>query len=704
MRTLMSSSLLVMRLRILFICAVALAACGDGAKPKTETETHFLRLCESTCGAGLRCICGVCTEACTEASACEELNPAATCAATPDACESAVASACDMACTEDAACQGLGADFSCVGGYCRAAASEGGASGQGGDGASGAAGSSGQSGGGAGDPDAYAVTLEASDTTLCPGECATLQAAVANGTEPLRYAWSGVEASADTAEVEVCPSASTTYEVTVTDSRSTLGEFGGDDQAGSASLELTVDAECDLPPDEVVPTCELQIPYTKGNGLGAYTALESQALMTTDAQGNAFLVGSLQGTVDLGDGVSATSAGLADGFVLKLSPSCEPLWITRFGGVDAIVGFSAVATTAGGELYVTGEFMGTVDFGDGTVTAHESRGTQEAAVVLKLDSDGGLIWHRHYTSAGFSVAALDVGVTDSGDVVFAGYTGPDVDFGGGAIGGDPISTIGVSYVARLTGDGDHRYSFTVRGAMTHGPIAVHGSGRVAVSGSTGGDVEVAGETIAVDPMESERFVAVLDDAGALLHGMALPFAEAPPGGRTYLTDTGGASVVLGADQSMLLDQGVMRVEDGIGGTLPDPQRIVKVGASGTELWTRERAYLGQDVVGFYGGLAADSQGNVIHTDEIGPGAMADGAPIEVAGLHDIYLEKLSPSGELLWSRTFGGPEHDRTWALATAPDDSIWLTYVLSGEYDAMSAVVVITKLAPDGSETDTVD
>jgi hypothetical protein len=692
-----------MRLDLIFIGAATLIACGDGTKPKAETETHFLRLCDSTCGAGLSCICGVCTEACTETSACANLNPAATCAPTPDACESAVASACEMTCTDDAECNVLGAGYECADGYCRAGSIEGVAAGQ--SGAGGAAGSSGQGGnGGTNDPEAYGVTLEASDLTLCPGQCATLQAAVANGVEPLRFTWSGAEASTDTAQVEVCPTTSTTYEVTVTDSRSTLGEFGGADQEDVARIELTVDAECNLPPDEVVASCELQIPYLKGNGIGAYTALESQALMATDAQGNAFLVGSIQGTVDLGDGVSATSAGLADGFVLKLSPSCEPLWFTTFGGVDAIVGFSAVATTADGEIYVTGEFMGTVDFGDGSVTAHEPRGTHEAAVVLKLDADGGLLWHRHYTSAGLSVAALDVGVTDSGDVVFAGYTGTDVDFGGGAIGGDPLSTVGVSYVARLTSDGDHRYSFTPRGAMSHGPIAVHGSGRVAVSGSTGGDVEVAGETIAVNPMQSERFVAVLDDAGGLLHGMALPFAEAPAGGRTYLIDTAGASVVLGADQSMLLDQGVMRVEDGIGGTLPDPQRIVKVDASGTELWTRERAYLGADVVGFYGGLAADSQGNIVHTDEIGPGAMVDGAPIEVAGMHDIYLEKLSPRGELLWSRTFGGPDLDRTWALATAPDDSIWLTYVLSAEYDAMSATVVITKLAPDGSETDTVN
>lgn len=685
------------KLSFLFVCTAALLACSDGAKPKVETETHFLRLCEDSCGAGLSCICGVCTEACTETSACARLNAGATCAPTPDACHSAVASACDMACDQDAECRALGADFGCAEGYCRAASIEGNAAGQGGGGAGGA-GSSGGGGGGSGEPDTYSVTLEASHMTLCPGDCTTLQATATNGVEPFSYAWSGTDANEHGSEIEVCPSASMTYEVTVIDSRSSLGEFGGDDRTDTASVEIVVEPSCELPPEDVVPTCELQIPYTKGDGLAVHTVLESQASMTTDAHGNAFLVGTLQGTVTIGD-VTATSTGFVDGFLLKLNPNCEPQWLATFGGTDGQAGLAAVATTDDA-IFVSGSFTGTVDFGDGTPVTAE----RDSIVVLKLDTSGQLIWRRHYVSGGYVSLAHDLGATESGDVVFAGYTGPDIDFGGGPIGGEPLSSIGVSYVARLSGDGDHRYSYTLRGAFTHSPIAVHGSGLVAVSGSMGGDVEIAGETIPIDPLEGERFVAVLDDAGGLLYGLTLPFAEAPPGGRTYLLDTGGASVVFGADQSMLFDQGVMRVEDGLGGTLPDPQRIMKVGASGAELWTRERAYLGDDVVGYFGGLAMDTQGNVVHVDEISSGALADSNPIEIVGVHDIYLEKLSPDGQLLWSRTFGGPDIDRTWALATDPSDAIWLSYWLSAEYDAATAVIVITKLAPEQTVNDGVN
>jgi len=108
----------------------------------------------------------------------------------------------------------------------------------------------------------------------------------------------------------------------------------------------------------------------------------------------------------------------------------------------------------------------------------------------------------------------------------------------------------------------------------------------------------------------------------------------------------------------------------------------------------QRARLpGDAVVGFFGGLAIDSQGNVIHVDELSPDATVDAQAIPSLGSHDIYLEKLSPQGELLWSRTFGSPLFDRTWAVTTDIRDAAWLTYVEGGSYEALSSTTVITKL-----------
>jgi len=69
--------------------ALALAGgCGQASSsPALGGETHWLQQCGGAgdsaydCGAGLECVCGVCTAACTEDASCAALGPSAACAA-----------------------------------------------------------------------------------------------------------------------------------------------------------------------------------------------------------------------------------------------------------------------------------------------------------------------------------------------------------------------------------------------------------------------------------------------------------------------------------------------------------------------------------------------------------------------------------------------------------------------------------------------
>lgn len=141
----------------------------------TDGETHFLKSCEAdphSCGTGLACLCGVCTQACTENASCEALSTAAECVggaerSSADLCsEDAASAVCDVPCSGDLDCSAVAALPYCVGGFCRPlpaspANASGGATGTGGSsgisagggngGSSGAAGASGAAGrGGAG--------------------------------------------------------------------------------------------------------------------------------------------------------------------------------------------------------------------------------------------------------------------------------------------------------------------------------------------------------------------------------------------------------------------------------------------------------------------------------------------------------------------------------------------------------------------------
>jgi hypothetical protein len=86
-------------------------------------ETHFMAVCDEECGAGLECICGVCTRPCERDRECASLYADATCRGPGTAagtCRSAgVAETCSVACENDADCNGLGGDAVCLHGECR---------------------------------------------------------------------------------------------------------------------------------------------------------------------------------------------------------------------------------------------------------------------------------------------------------------------------------------------------------------------------------------------------------------------------------------------------------------------------------------------------------------------------------------------------------------------------------------------------------
>ncbi len=115
-------------------CLLSLAcvlACGDddGAPRTLGGETNWLSMCTGSdqCGAGLECLCGVCTVACEPGQGCSQSG--ASCAPTETdlslACGSAptVAAICAELCDEDAQCLAAASNRSCRDGMCVSASS-----------------------------------------------------------------------------------------------------------------------------------------------------------------------------------------------------------------------------------------------------------------------------------------------------------------------------------------------------------------------------------------------------------------------------------------------------------------------------------------------------------------------------------------------------------------------------------------------------
>jgi hypothetical protein len=89
--------------------------------------------------------------------------------------------------------------------------------------------------------------------------------------------------------------------------------------------------------------------------------------IAVDGTGNVLSTGYFGGTVDFGKG-PLTSAGSYDLFVAKLDAAGNALWSKRFGDADAQHGTS-IAVDGAGDVLMTGNFYGTVDFGKGPLTS-----------------------------------------------------------------------------------------------------------------------------------------------------------------------------------------------------------------------------------------------------------------------------------------------------------------------------------------------
>jgi len=90
--------------------------------------------------------------------------------------------------------------------------------------------------------------------------------------------------------------------------------------------------------------------------------------IAVDASGNVVIAGSFWNTVDFGGG-PLVSAGDWDVFVARLDAAGNHLWSRRFGDAGG-QSLRAMSTDALGNIYLTGIFFGTIDFGGGPITSN----------------------------------------------------------------------------------------------------------------------------------------------------------------------------------------------------------------------------------------------------------------------------------------------------------------------------------------------
>ena len=405
--------------------------------------------------------------------------------------------------------------------------------------------------------------------------------------------------------------------------------------------------------------------------------------VAVEAAGNSYLTGNFRGTTDFdpanthpGNTDILTALGIGDAFVAKYAPDNSLLWARRMGGTDPTLndGGSKIAIDGGGNVYVTGSFLGTGDFGPVNLTSTGQRD----GFVTKLNESGTIQWAKSWGTAETSDSGLGVGVDATGNVYAAGHRS-----GSGSTG-------------FFTADGDDVLKFSPSGSpvwtkwvKTYSPF----SGDMAVD-AAGNVVLVAAfrYTVDFDPGSKTHnvssgpsfagFVLKLNTKGNF--GWVSPFVSLSTSGFSVADSVAldGGNVIVGGAY-----RGSVDFNPGSGTTtLPTGGRgfITKLSSTGSLVWAK--ALEGGDYSVFVNGLAVDAAGSIYATGffdgtvDLDPGAGTQTRT--TAGGNDIFALKLDAAGNFVWGTTFGGTGNDNGQGIAVDTAGTVYLAGSYRGTVD----------------------
>lgn len=361
---------------------------------------------------------------------------------------------------------------------------------------------------------------------------------------------------------------------------------------------------------------------------------------TTDASGNIFVTGYFVDAIDMDPGPGtatlpdANDPYMTDAFVGKYDGSGNHVWSFSIGaaGSDGAYG---ITTDASGNIYVCGEFTGTVDFDPGAAVNNLSSGfTGGQIFVAKYTNAGDYVWAKTVASITHGDnGGQDVAVDASGNVYLAGYFQGTIDLDPGApvVSATSSASGGNSdmVIVKLNSSGDYQWGFNVGGPAIVRSIDVDGSGNIVttgelfnIGGTGGGDFDPGAGTSMLTPSGfTDIYIASYTTAGA--HRWSYRFGSSDPG----TSDT----------------------ESGIEVAFDSNDDVILTGL-------------------FRNSFDADPSGTT--------------ANLTSAGEADIFLAKYSAAGAHVWSFGLGSSNSQRPQALALDAADNIYLAAPLFGYFD----------------------
>jgi hypothetical protein len=207
--------------------------------------------------------------------------------------------------------------------------------------------------------------------------------------------------------------------------------------------------------------------------------------VAVDAAGDAFVTGTIDGSMPLLNAMQPTCKGGGDAVVAKFDPSGALVYSTYLGGKGNDDGLG-IAVDGAGNAYVTGT-TGSTDFPTLNAFQASSHGVYSDDFLTKLSPGGDLLYSTYLGGSGDEIGTTHVVADDAGNVYLCGRTkSSDFPISANAAQSSLLSTVS-PYVTKLNtnlaGADSLVYSTYLNGANNAG-FAVDATGAAYVAGLT----------------------------------------------------------------------------------------------------------------------------------------------------------------------------------------------------------------------------
>ena len=341
----------------------------------------------------------------------------------------------------------------------------------------------------------------------------------------------------------------------------------------------------------------------------------------TDNSGNIYVTGQFKQTVDFDPGPSdyfLTSSGNQDIFVCKLNEQGGLVWAKQMGGTGEDFG-KGIQVDSDGNVYVTGKFKDVVDFDPSTgITNLTSEGMSDI-FVTKLDAYGNLLWVKQFGGIDDDYG-FAISLDSQNNVYTTGYFSATSNF----TSGNSLTAFGGYdiFINKLTSNGNYVWTKQF--------------------GGNGYDI---------------GYSIFVSGGNIYSTGQFQNSADFDPSGNTQIFTAPGLNI--------------------------SDIYISNIDTSGNFVWAKQISGTGNDNGQ---GISADLFGNVYligrfeSTIDFDPNTGI--FPMTALGTIDIFVMKLTTSGNLAWAKQFGNNGIEIPYGIMNDLAGNVYTTGYFSGTVD----------------------